>query len=109
MFIVQSFRMGFQRLPGVGNAGPRSTGSVLAESRDVLLAARLDTELDAASGVGADAAEFDQFIGFTIHDRFLSKCRGIAALTRSEEHTYELQYLMRTSYAVFCLKKTKLR
>src|SRR3546814_9806607 len=27
--------------------------------------------------------------------------------TRSEEHTYELQSLMRTSYAVFCLKKTK--
>src|SRR3546814_6646000 len=106
MFIVQSFRMGFQRLPGVGNAGPRSTGSVLAESRDELLAARLDTELDAASGVGADAAEFDQFIGFTIHDRFLSKCRGIAAL-RSEEHTSELQSLMRISYAVFCLKKKK--
>src|SRR3546814_7394066 len=28
-----------------------------------------------------------------------------AALTRSEEHTSELQLLMRTSYAVFCLKK----
>src|SRR3546814_7254907 len=26
---------------------------------------------------------------------------------RSEEHTSELQYLMRTSYAVFCLKKKK--
>src|SRR3546814_7610016 len=26
---------------------------------------------------------------------------------RSEEHTYELQSLMRTSYAVFCLKKKK--
>src|SRR3546814_9162141 len=26
--------------------------------------------------------------------------------TRSEEHTTELQSLMRTSYAVFCLKKT---
>src|SRR3546814_7374846 len=26
---------------------------------------------------------------------------------RSEEHTPELQSLMRTSYAVFCLKKTK--
>src|SRR3546814_9116933 len=25
--------------------------------------------------------------------------------TRSEEHTYELQSLMRNSYAVFCLKK----
>src|SRR3546814_4847981 len=27
--------------------------------------------------------------------------------TRSEEHTYELQSLMRISYAVFCLKKKK--
>src|SRR3546814_3851354 len=29
--------------------------------------------------------------------------QGVAA--RSEEHTSELQYLMRISYAVFCLKK----
>src|SRR3546814_6009552 len=29
------------------------------------------------------------------------------ALARSEEHTSELQSLMRISYAVFCLKKTK--
>src|SRR3546814_2116698 len=28
-------------------------------------------------------------------------------LSRSEEHTSELQSLMRTSYAVFCLKKKK--
>src|SRR3546814_2494418 len=28
-------------------------------------------------------------------------------LARSEEHTSELQSLMRNSYAVFCLKKTK--
>src|SRR3546814_10324112 len=28
-------------------------------------------------------------------------------VTRSEEHTSELQSLMRISYAVFCLKKTK--
>src|SRR3546814_8347043 len=30
-----------------------------------------------------------------------------AAVSRSEEHTSELQSLMRTSYAVFCLKKKK--
>src|SRR3546814_5895389 len=30
---------------------------------------------------------------------------GQAADDRSEEHTSELQSLMRTSYAVFCLKK----
>src|SRR3546814_5315386 len=31
----------------------------------------------------------------------------IAGLQRSEEHTSELQSLMRISYAVFCLKKQK--
>src|SRR3546814_10168315 len=33
----------------------------------------------------------------------------LAAMARSEEHTSELQSLMRISYAVFCLKKTKKR
>src|SRR3546814_4775784 len=32
---------------------------------------------------------------------------GSLLLTRSEEHTSELQSLMRISYAVFCLKKKK--
>src|SRR3546814_1384067 len=32
---------------------------------------------------------------------------GISKLRRSEEHTSELQSLMRISYAVFCLKKKK--
>src|SRR3546814_3089172 len=31
----------------------------------------------------------------------------LCALARSEEHTSELQSLMRISYAVFCLKKKK--
>src|SRR3546814_1055893 len=33
--------------------------------------------------------------------------REIARVNRSEEHTSELQSLMRISYAVFCLKKKK--
>src|SRR3546814_9807377 len=33
------------------------------------------------------------------------KGAGVALLARSEEHTSELQSLMRISYAVFCLKK----
>src|SRR3546814_1059351 len=39
---------------------------------------------------------------------FTSSCRGrngISIAPRSEEHTSELQSLMRISYAVFCLKK----
>src|SRR3546814_1354817 len=31
----------------------------------------------------------------------------VVSLSRSEEHTSELQSLMRISYAVFCLKKKK--
>src|SRR3546814_6443195 len=35
----------------------------------------------------------------------LSETLGKNGVTRSEEHTSELQSLMRISYAVFCLKK----
>src|SRR3546814_5987631 len=33
------------------------------------------------------------------------KCHALRIASRSEEHTSELQSLMRISYAVFCLKK----
>src|SRR3546814_3163212 len=36
-----------------------------------------------------------------------SSCRKVKPTMRSEEHTSELQSLMRISYAVFCLKKKK--
>src|SRR3546814_9996994 len=36
---------------------------------------------------------------------FLAKSLGVFQIDRSEEHTSELQSLMRISYAVFCLKK----
>src|SRR3546814_4871003 len=36
-----------------------------------------------------------------------SRSGFIASISRSEEHTSELQSLMRISYAVFCLKKKK--
>src|SRR3546814_9464719 len=38
-------------------------------------------------------------------DRFVLQNKAIIRVWRSEEHTYELQLLMRTSYAVFCLKE----
>src|SRR3546814_1376865 len=40
-------------------------------------------------------------------DRRHNPCADRAATFRSEEHTSELQSLMRISYAVFCLKKKK--
>src|SRR3546814_7360907 len=40
-----------------------------------------------------------------------SDARGaiVASRSKSEEHTSELQSLMRISYAVFCLRKTKIK
>src|SRR3546814_970944 len=40
-------------------------------------------------------------------DQALSRYRARILRPRSEEHTSELQSLMRISYAVFCLKKKK--
>src|SRR3546814_1849719 len=41
-----------------------------------------------------------------IDARVRSDCHQLRGHYRSEEHTSELQSLMRISYAVFCLKKT---
>src|SRR3546814_5828488 len=43
------------------------------------------------------------WVGTAIAEHFRDKGKRV----RSEEHTSELQSLMRTSYAVFCLKKKK--
>src|SRR3546814_2887012 len=44
-----------------------------------------------------------------LHSRDASVQRRSASGMRSEEHTSELQSLMRISYAVFCLKKKNTR
>src|SRR3546814_9930952 len=55
-------------------------------------------------GIGITFAHVaDRFTEHRAIDRFLDKARQI----RSEEHTSDLQSLMRNSYAVFCLKKKK--
>src|SRR3546814_4643164 len=47
------------------------------------------------------------FLGHNVMKTFRAAAQkaGIRVLARSEEHTSELQSLMRISYAVFCLKK----
>src|SRR3546814_7075029 len=55
--------------------------------------------------VGAGVGPGDEVLVSSV--TFLASATAIVR-TRSEEHTSELQSLMRTSYAVFCLKiKTK--
>src|SRR3546814_4550765 len=52
----------------------------------------------------------DGTVGFAVTTGGEPACfiveRHLARFLRSEEHTSELQSLMRISYAVFCLKKT---
>src|SRR3546814_5521075 len=45
--------------------------------------------------------------GLNLHDHVAEEGR-LEGSDRSEEHTSELQSLMRISYAVFCLKKKKI-
>src|SRR3546814_10286700 len=53
----------------------------------------------------AQQAESGQQISEVVQLHPSSSLARRAALVRSEEHTSELQSLMRISYAVFCLKK----
>src|SRR3546814_5136381 len=46
-------------------------------------------------------------VGRMIQTAFFAGCAGLLLFARSEEHTSELQSLMRISYAVFCLKKKR--
>src|SRR3546814_5701814 len=52
-----------------------------------------------------DAALADYTRRFDRHDLDATGWTVTAAERRSEEHTSELQSIMRNSYAVFCLKK----
>src|SRR3546814_4328564 len=62
-----------------------------------------------------EQATLSRCIGFGVGFRLRSAGRGqvddgaivSTQVRRSEEHTSELQSLMRTSYAAFCLKKKK--
>src|SRR3546814_2565470 len=74
----------------VHRPGDRGPGS-----RTRLLPPRRDDEQEAASAHGGD------------HGTTLDVLGGGAVRARSEEHTSEIQSLMRISYAVFCLKKKK--
>src|SRR3546814_9100549 len=66
-------------------------------------------------GLGSRAVSAETEAGSRIERRFAAlKVAGRGALVafvtagaRSEEHTSELQSLMRTSYAVFCLKNNQ--
>src|SRR3546814_6131851 len=68
----------------------------------------------AGAALGLFAVPFERFAAAARHDEFVAALVEFGAdifhhvrrcRMRSEEHTSELQSLMRISYAVFCLKK----
>src|SRR3546814_7265429 len=77
---------------------------------DIELAAKLDRRKPFRGLLASDAIIAEQ--GIFIFDEFtgnqhtaIGENRSQFTVVRSEEHTSELQSLMRISYAVFCLKK----
>src|SRR3546814_6449410 len=64
--------------------------------------------LDHAELVDSDLVTAHTSADLVLSGGLLREPRLSGTATRSEEHTSELQSLMRISYAVFCMKKNKL-
>src|SRR3546814_10595986 len=97
------------------DASPRSRnkGNLARQSAHVLLHSKLIWSVDPDDGFAIDRR--DALVGHRAHRepraaaaRILENLGDLTGRGhRSEEHTSELQSLMRNSYAVFCLKKKK--
>src|SRR3546814_8927351 len=79
---------------------PGARDELLGAVDDIMIAFELGAGLE-RRGVGTRAGFGQAIARHPVH-------RDQVGQERSEEHTSELQSLMRTSYAVFCLKKTKI-
>src|SRR3546814_9060001 len=102
----ESQRLEFARhldAAGIGNLALKlQVIPILLTAKWQHAAAVLDQQRQHALGEIAEAVR--QLCVRSCDDRLIA----VAAVLRSEEHTSELQSLMRSSYAVFCLKKKKL-
>src|SRR3546814_7954948 len=83
--------------PRVGHAESDGFMDQARCDRDILDLGRADAVARSLDHRVVAADEKEQAIGISAD--------GVARPDRSEEHTSELQSLMRISYAVFCLKK----
>src|SRR3546814_9365911 len=92
------------RNAGVAPIGPRcrQAGAALQEQGEGRSRNRCDRRRP-TGGAGGQGARFREAGGS------LLAAPALDLRTRSEEHTSELQSLMRISYAVFCLKKKTTR
>src|SRR3546814_4737235 len=83
-------------------------GEADADRPEVLLRAAVDhAETAHVHGLGRDRGAEIGDQRHIAHFKDGAELDAMDGLVRSEEHTSELQSLMRISYAVFCLKKKK--
>src|SRR3546814_1134762 len=90
-----------------GRPGGSRTLAVSETFRDIWFSDE-GKEVDLTTALGRDGPDVASFALHSLGWIHLSQGRG-GHDPRSEEHTSELQSLMRISYAVFCLKKKKQR
>src|SRR3546814_4731743 len=108
---LREFRFGLGEIAELGGADRREILGVREKHSPRVT----DPLMEVDTSLGGVGREIGSAITYSErHDILL--CLGIAAIAkwghvnhceRSEEHTSELQSLMRISYAVFCLKKKK--
>src|SRR3546814_3733488 len=106
---VQRYRAGFQHGVVEGTEiepVAQRPGGLLTEFGDLHLPDLVGQRLPRRADVAVDLVDHVLAgLGRVVHE-VLDRPLAAPAL-RSEEHTSELQSLMRISYAVFCLKKKK--
>src|SRR3546814_980067 len=101
--------------PSLGCRHPRRLGRVPPEGIERLLRVTQAEDLAGTPRVDHPVADDAVGVGPLARDERIVVGKGLgrkgraqlAVCARSEEHTSELQSLMRISYAVFCLKKKK--
>src|SRR3546814_2810955 len=98
----------FDRLDRCSRPSPYSSGRALASyynGAGPSLATNRDECRRSEPGIGSDRSRNERAATLPrISVRRVGRAKS-ARFTRSEEHTSELQSLMRISYAVFCLQK----
>src|SRR3546814_7565926 len=103
---------------GAGGIGALVARELLSRGADLTVVDRVDSlpfrasyikgDLGSEAGIAAVAKQLaERPVDLLINLAGIQHFGPLGAQARSEEHTSELQSLMRISYAVFCLKKKK--
>src|SRR3546814_1633209 len=101
---------GRHRMPVLKSLATRAPGGARLHSRECQGVPMSVSAVNSNSNVAANTPQNSHTVQHGDTLSAIARQNGVslaALLARSEEHTSELQSLMRISYAVFCLKKKK--